>query len=375
MERPTASIEAVLLFLEGENTGSEIKVDSSREFIIGRSEACDIYIGEKKVSRKHANIHADHDGLILEDLESTNGTFVDGKKITSVKLKDGDTVRIGMTVFKVSLIEGRALSSEGELVSDFKKDPKMTIENPSVEIPLPADEEEKPFDIMSSDDEASYPEDEEAVVDLEKIKSEEIKPDKKEQSLSQSQAKGVDKKKPLSGDLSEMYLPDILQMLKGNSRSGVLEITAGDESGRIFFVEGKLEDVQWMEIKGLKAIYRMLSFNEGNFEFQSLPESFSVDNIREKIDLSLENIQIEGMRQLDELEKLKKGLPKPNAKLDVNRKCSQPLSKLHPKVLDILQLVISYENYTLVLNKSQLSDLETGKIVYYLLKKGYVVSK
>ena len=64
-------------------------------FVIGREKACDICIDDKTVSRKHAKLSY-RDGVhTLEDLGSGNGTMVNGKKITSKKLKNGDSVTIG----------------------------------------------------------------------------------------------------------------------------------------------------------------------------------------------------------------------------------------------------------------------------------------
>lgn len=370
MDRPDSSLEAVLVFLEGENTGSEIKISSPKEFMIGRSEQCDIFIGEKKVSRKHAKLIATKEGLFIEDLESTNGTFVDGKKVTSTKINDGESVRIGMTVFQVNIMEGRALSNGGELVSDPKPEDsrKMTVESEPAEIPLePEQEYENSLDVQGQDEsslDAQNP-------TMEKNPELDIplSPEPQPQESSVSQAK----KKPLSGDLSEMALPDILQMLKNNQRSGSLVIERRDEQGSIYFRNGELIGAEIGEASDLKAVYRMLSFNDGTFELQSVSDSF-LSRKEQKIDLPLENILLEGMRQIDELEKIKKGLPDLDVNLELNKDCDSPLSKLHPKVLDILQLIIKHGEFSKVMDKSPLSDLETGKIVFYLIKKGYVAN-
>lgn len=69
---------------------------------IGRSKKCDIYINDKYLSKEHARIFFDRDKFFIEDLNSTNGTFVNGKEILSahpVKLKDNDKISFGDVSF------------------------------------------------------------------------------------------------------------------------------------------------------------------------------------------------------------------------------------------------------------------------------------
>ena len=71
--------------------------------VLGRSRSCDLRIGGSDASRRHAEILGDPDGFLLRDLGSTNGTFVNGAKITKQFLRDGDEVRIGEARMKFSL--------------------------------------------------------------------------------------------------------------------------------------------------------------------------------------------------------------------------------------------------------------------------------
>ncbi|MCD6118612.1 FHA domain-containing protein [bacterium] len=73
------------------------------EYIIGRSESCDIKLtGDNQSSRSHAKISVDEDGLAeIEDLGSTNGTLIAGSRITTAKLTPGMSFVIGTTTFKV----------------------------------------------------------------------------------------------------------------------------------------------------------------------------------------------------------------------------------------------------------------------------------
>jgi predicted component of type VI protein secretion system len=72
---------------------------------IGR-EGCDVNLMDPEVSRRHATIRdAEGGSLAIEDLSSTNGTYVNGARITAVTvLRDGDSVRLGNTVWSIRAV-------------------------------------------------------------------------------------------------------------------------------------------------------------------------------------------------------------------------------------------------------------------------------
>jgi pSer/pThr/pTyr-binding forkhead associated (FHA) protein len=69
--------------------------------VIGRDESADIVVDDAGVSRRHSEIRVTTDGphlvTSIRDLNSTNGTFVNGDRITSQRLEDGDRVTLGRT--------------------------------------------------------------------------------------------------------------------------------------------------------------------------------------------------------------------------------------------------------------------------------------
>ncbi len=69
---------------------------------IGRRNA-DIVLDDPDVSRQHAVVERYDDKILLKDLESTNGTFLNGKRITVEFLKDGDVIRLGSSVLRVQV--------------------------------------------------------------------------------------------------------------------------------------------------------------------------------------------------------------------------------------------------------------------------------
>lgn len=63
--------------------------------VAGRSEDVDIFLGDVTVSRRHAQFTVDEKGLRVEDLRSTNGTYVNAERQDSAHLQPGDEVIIG----------------------------------------------------------------------------------------------------------------------------------------------------------------------------------------------------------------------------------------------------------------------------------------
>jgi S1-C subfamily serine protease len=98
-----------LRVLAGNASGTEITLDD--DFVIGRSAGSDGRLGDDpELSRSHARIaRRAGDQLSIEDLDSTNGTFVNGKRITDIqRLTPGDTIKVGTTTLQVLDAAGAA---------------------------------------------------------------------------------------------------------------------------------------------------------------------------------------------------------------------------------------------------------------------------
>jgi ABC transport system ATP-binding/permease protein len=76
-------------------TAQTMLVPQAKPVLIGRDSEADIHLNESNVSRKHAVIRNLDARYILEDLNSTNGTYVNGQCVQSVELHDGDLIEIG----------------------------------------------------------------------------------------------------------------------------------------------------------------------------------------------------------------------------------------------------------------------------------------
>lgn len=90
-----------LVILQGDRAGTELALDR-REVSIGRAENADLVIRDEFASTHHAKLVLLKDEWLLQDLNSTNGTFVDGKRVgTPVVVPVNTPIQIGSTVFEL----------------------------------------------------------------------------------------------------------------------------------------------------------------------------------------------------------------------------------------------------------------------------------
>jgi pSer/pThr/pTyr-binding forkhead associated (FHA) protein len=92
----------------GETVKGEYTLEKGESLTIGRRENNDVVIDNAAVSGAHGKIDGLDQGWLLTDLKSKNGTFVNGKLITSHWLKDADTITIGKHTLVFSLAEGES---------------------------------------------------------------------------------------------------------------------------------------------------------------------------------------------------------------------------------------------------------------------------
>jgi len=91
-------------FLDGDDAGKEFELTKTRT-IFGRSKA-DILVNDPEVSRQHAVVEVYGPKLVIRDLQSTNGTFVNQLGVKLSYINDGDEVQVGNTRFTVSMKKG-----------------------------------------------------------------------------------------------------------------------------------------------------------------------------------------------------------------------------------------------------------------------------
>ena len=72
-----------------------------RSVVIGRSADCDVVVDDRNVSRRHAELARDGDSFVLRDLDSTNGTAVNGRRVREAPVSEGDRVTVGATTLTI----------------------------------------------------------------------------------------------------------------------------------------------------------------------------------------------------------------------------------------------------------------------------------
>ncbi len=298
----------VLRFISGKYQGGEFPIVPEKQIIVGRSSDLDMVLVEDMVSRKHARIAMQAEQIWIEDLGSTNGTFVNGEKIKRARLKEGDRVLIGTSILKV-------IAGGAEMVQESTDAAKRKLENVG------------------------------------------------EQRKTNTRT--------MSGSIEEVPLPDLLQLFGTSKKSGVLAIRTEDDIGRIFLRKGSIyyatiNDLD--EVPPMKSIFRMLTWQKGLFDLEP-PDERQFPN---EIDCSVQEVLMEGLRQLDEFNELRNDLPDLNTRLIINIPLAAQLRDLKPEELDIIQLAHNYGHVETVLNKAQSTDLETVQMLQKLLKSGYL---
>ncbi|MDX1509281.1 MAG: AAA family ATPase [Woeseiaceae bacterium] len=104
--------------IEVRSDGETLSVQSfpPGRIIVGRSPDNEIYIKSKFVSRHHAQLVSDDQGCVLEDLNSTNGVFLNDKQIKKYRLRDGDVISLG--VHQLVYRDLRAVEDEVEVEAE-----------------------------------------------------------------------------------------------------------------------------------------------------------------------------------------------------------------------------------------------------------------
>ena len=307
-QRPARTF--VLRFISGKYQGGEFPIVPDKQIVVGRSSDLDMVLVEDMVSRKHARIAMQQDQIWIEDLGSTNGTFVNGEKIKRARLKEGDRVLIGTSILKVIA---------GDATSPAARDEAQVKQN------------------------------------LENVAA----------------ARRTSQARTMSGSIEEVPLPDLLQLFGTSKKSGVLVVRTEDDVGKIFMRKGLIYFVQINDLDDvppLKSMYRLLSWQKGLFDLDP-PDEREFAN---EINVSVQEVLMEGLRQMDEFNNIRDQLPDLHAKLVFPSPLTPPLRDLKPEELDVLQLAVNFGHLETIMNKSQGSDLDTAQIVQKLIKGNYL---
>jgi hypothetical protein len=304
-----------LRFISGKYEGGEFPLEEGKDIIVGRSSELDMVLVEEMVSRKHAKISIRRGAITIEDLGSTNGSFVNGERIQQASLHEGDRILIGTSILKVV--------SDGNLSTDSRGTLKAVGE-------------------------------------------------RKRTSRHRSGSNPSSDEPPrMTGHLDEVPLPDLLQLFSTSRKSGVLVLHHEGLVGKVFLDEGRVHFALIEErpaILPFKAIYRMIEWQTGVFELEP-PDS---KRHAGALDAAVPEVLMEVLRQQDEIGNIKEKIPPSDASLQLRTPMAAPLNELEPRQLDVLQLALNCPNVLTLFERSKHSDLDTARILVELLSRGYL---
>lgn len=97
----TKKVPRKAIIVEGSSSSGKT-FDLKDEVILGRGEKCHVVLDDTYVSTVHARLFPKSEGIFVEDLGSTNGTYLNRRRVTSaVEVQRGDQVKVGKTVLEM----------------------------------------------------------------------------------------------------------------------------------------------------------------------------------------------------------------------------------------------------------------------------------
>ena len=93
-----------LIVIQGPDRGRRIELEGER-LVLGRDAKCDVRLHDTEISRRHAELHLAEDRAVIVDLKSSNGTFLNGKRISREPLQHGDRLLVGRTEMLVARLK------------------------------------------------------------------------------------------------------------------------------------------------------------------------------------------------------------------------------------------------------------------------------
>jgi hypothetical protein len=265
---------------------------------------------EDMVSRKHAKISVAHGKITIEDLGSTNGTFVNGEKVKTSRLKEGDRILIGTSILK--------------LVRQGANAPELS--------------------------------DAQVKQNLEQVAA----------VMSTRQTRTA-----MTGKLEEVPLPDLLQLFHTSKKNGVLVVNGGHQQARIYLRQGKIyyaviDDNH--ELGPSKSFNRIITWEHGEFELRP-PDH---QEFMTELDVPTEGLLMEALRQLDEFRRLQPSLPALAETISLLVPMEARLRDLNPDELDVLQLTVNWGTLQGVLDHAPFDDVSVATIMVGLFQRGYI---
>lgn len=170
----------------------------------------------------------------------------------------------------------------------------------------------------------------------------------------------------IEGSLAQLPLPDLLQILAMNKRTGKLTLHHGQQRGELHISSGRPVNARSGDVDGEKALFRLIGWREGSFAFMPGPPPG-----RARIERTMEDALLEGMRQSDERARLMGALPAASQVLALVADAALPVDP-HPVTKEILRVLAQPRRLAEVLDLADAPDLDILGAVTTLLQKGVI---
>jgi hypothetical protein len=176
----------------------------------------------------------------------------------------------------------------------------------------------------------------------------------------------------VEGKLSQIPLTDLLQLFHMNRRTGTIGLTrretgSPEELGTILLREGNLVQATVGSVDGEKALFRLLGWRDGSFAFTPNPV-----RVTARILAPTRALLIEGMRQLDEWERMRESLPPLDARVVLNVDTGRLPNVVHPLTQEVLLLLEIYELVRDVVDHCSHPDYQVLRTLHTLVDRKIV---
>ncbi|MCJ7715124.1 MAG: DUF4388 domain-containing protein [Anaerolineales bacterium] len=169
----------------------------------------------------------------------------------------------------------------------------------------------------------------------------------------------------LRGNLAQLSLMDILQMLSAGNRSGLLDIHQGTKKGEIYLQNGTLVHAVTGKYLGEKGLFTLIGWMEGDFSFTP-----DIEAPEKSIEETTEQILLEAARQAGQWEDIKEILSTTDAVFNISASGSTNTVSLKPIEWQVLAQVNGERSGFDIADLLELHEFEVAKIIYSLTTAG-----
>ena len=355
-------------FIKGKYSGGEFSIRDGQKLSIGRDISSDVAIVDSKVSRNHASITARDGKLFIEDHNSTNGTYLNGEKLspsTETELKIGSNFSVGDSTILVG--DGAAPDENAPEVSfrenSFTKSRKVQEKTiPETKVATPEEDEEEAFtldeslQVITTGQQESQDKVNIGRLNLKKTTKSDIEKDNLANPNTSS-----------TGSLSAMDVADLLKILAQSASAGYLKLNItspfAEQIEVTISASGIVacESITNKNFAQEKALSRALLAKDGEY-------SFKIDNAPrdEAANRQLEDVFMEISNQKENLTKYREIAN--HGKLEFANPIKGKLSDLSKTELDTLQFMVNSKEVIKYLNAFADNDdfILMSEIVKYL---------